>query len=371
MKNKITKKLVLSIVLSSIVIASFAQVTLKDAYKGYFYIGAAINSPVFSGQNAKAGELLAQQFNSTTPENEMKWERLCSKPGVYNFDQADKYVDFAEKNKMFIVGHCLVWHSQVPNWVFSDSTGKPLSREALLERMREHITKVVTRYKGRINGWDVVNEALNEDGTMRQSRWYKIIGEDFIEKAFEYAHTADPKAELYYNDYNIEMPAKRAGAIRIIKNLKAKGIFISGVGIQGHWHLPSPSIVDIDSSIMLFGQLGVKVHITELDVNVLPNPDNFSGADVSANFQQKREMNPYTAGLPDSVQAKLTQRYVDFFKVFIKYKGTVARVTTWGIDDNMSWLNGWPIRGRTNYPLLFDRNFQPKPVVDALIKLVK
>jgi endo-1,4-beta-xylanase len=350
--------------------ASIAQPGLKDAYKDYYYIGAAINGRIFTEQDAKANEVLLKHFNSITPENEMKWERIHPKPGVYNFDLADKFVAYGEKNKMFIVGHCLLWHSQTPQWVFTDSTGKNLSREALLERMRDHITTIVTRYKGRINGWDVVNEALNEDGTMRKSKWYNLVGEDFIEKAFEYAYAADPKVELYYNDYNIEMPAKRAGAIRIIKNLKAKGIKISGVGIQGHWHLPSPSIVDIDSSIMLFGQLGVKVHITELDVNVLPNPQNFSGADVSTNFQQKQEMNPYTTGLPDSMQLKLTQRYVEFFKVFNKHKAVMARVTTWGIDDNMSWLNGWPIRGRTNYPLLFDREYKAKPVVTELIKLV-
>ena len=371
MKNRITKKLAITIALLTIVIASFAQATLKDAYKNFFYIGAAINRGQIFEKDSLSNKLLVQQFSSITPENDLKWERIHPKPGVYNFEIADKYVALGEKDHMFIIGHCLLWHSQVPRWVFQDSLGKNVSREVLLSRLHEHISTVVGRYKGRINGWDVVNEALNEDGTMRQSKWLEIIGDDYIQKAFEYAKEADPALELYYNDYNIELPAKRAGAIRIIKSLQSKGIKITGVGIQGHWHLDMPSLADIDSSINQFGKLGIKVMLTELDINVLPRPENFTGADVSANFAQKKEMNPYVAGLPDSIQQKLTNRYVDFFKIFNKYKGTVERVTFWGISDDMSWLNGWPIPGRTNYPLVFDRKHQPKPVVEALIKLVK
>jgi len=345
--------------------------SLKEAYKNIFYIGAAINVPQIMEKDTNSCALLFQHFNSITAENEMKWERIHPKPGVYKFDNADKFVALGEKNKMFIVGHCLLWHSQTPKWVFTDSLGKDLSRDELLERLREHITTIVTRYKGRVNGYDVVNEALNEDGTMRQSKWYKIIGEDFIQKAFEFAKAADPNVELYYNDYNIENPDKRRGAIRIIKDLQAKGVKIDGVGIQGHWHLDTPKLEDIDSSMIQFGELGVKVHITEMDVNVLPVPDDFSGAEITDKFELQDQMNPYVSGFPDSMQLKLTNRYVDFFKIFVKHKDIVKRVTLWGITDNVSWLNGWPIRGRTNYPLLFDRNYKAKPVVEELIKLVK
>jgi endo-1,4-beta-xylanase len=347
------------------------SVALKDAYKNYFYIGAAVSSYQIIGRDTSSKELLLHHFNSITAENAMKWERIHPKPGVYVFDTADKYVSLGEKNNMFIIGHCLLWHQQTPRWVFTDSLGKDLTRDALLERLRDHITTIVTRYKGRVHGYDVVNEALNEDGTMRQTKWFQIIGEDYIEKAFEFAKAADPKAELYYNDFNNENPEKRAGTIRIIKNLQAKGIKVDGVGIQGHWHLDVPRLRDIDSSMAQYGRLGVKVHITELDINVLPRPDNFSGAEISDNYELKEKMNPYPNGLPDSMQLKLTNRYVDFFKIFIKYKDVVERVTLWGITDNTSWLNHWPIRGRTNYPLLFDRSFKPKPVVEELVKLVK
>jgi endo-1,4-beta-xylanase len=345
--------------------------TLKDAYKDYFLIGAAINSAQIVGQDTQSCDVLFQHYNTITPENCMKWENIHPKPGVYNFELADKYVVLGETHHMFIVGHCLLWHAQTPRWVFTDSTGKNLSREALLDRLRDHITTIVSRYKGRINGYDVVNEALNEDGSMRKSKWYEIIGDDFIQKAFEFAKAADPNVELYYNDYNIEIPAKRAGAIRIIKDLQSKGIKISGVGIQGHWHLDAPKLVDIDSSIMEFGELGIKVHITEMDINVLPRPENLSGADVSKNFTLTKESNPYPNGLPDSAQVKLTDRYVDMFKIFLKHKDVMKRVTFWGITDGMSWLNGWPIRGRTNYPLLFNRDYTAKPLVNELIKLAQ
>jgi endo-1,4-beta-xylanase len=345
--------------------------SLKDAYKDCFYLGAAISSNQIIGKDSASQTLLLQHFNSITPENAMKWERIHPKPGVFVFDTADRFVSMGEANHMFIVGHCLLWHQQTPDWVFKDAQGKDLTRDALLERLREHITTIVTRYKGRINGYDVVNEALNDDGTMRQTKWYEIIGGDYIEKAFEFAKAADPNAELYYNDYNIENSAKRAGAIRIIKGLQAKGIKVSGVGIQGHWHLAGPKLAVIDSSIAQYGRLGIKVHITELDVNVLPRPKNFSGAEVSLTFAMQKELNPYPNGLPDSIQVKLTQRYVDFFKIFVKHKDVMKRITFWGIADDMSWLNDWPIKGRTNYPLLFDRNHKAKPVVEELITLKK
>lgn len=369
---RIVSKLVVAAVGVATLIGSCTQeektTTLKDTFKDYFYVGAALSSKyVMDSTNAEL-KLSAEQFNTITNENAMKWERIHPTLNVFNFDTTDAYVNFGEKNKMFIVGHCMVWHAQTPDWVFQDSTGKDLTRDALLDRLKNHISTIMGRYKGRIQGYDVVNEALNEDGTMRQTKWYKIIGEDYIGKAFTFAHEADPNVELYYNDYNIEQPAKREGAIKLIKNLQSKGIKITGVGIQGHYHLDSPSLKDIDESIAEFGKLGLKVSFTELDINVLPNPFNLSGADVSTQFKLTPETNPYTTALPDSMETKLANRYADFFKIFVKHKDVLERVTFWGVTDKDSWLNGWPIPGRTNYPLLFDRSNKPKKAFTSVIE---
>ena len=246
------------------------QRALKDVFKSDFKIGAALNRRQIFEEDTRGVEIVKTQFNSITPENVLKWALVHPQPGKFDFAAPDRFVEFGEKNKMFIVGHTLVWHNQTPRWVFEDEKGKPLDREALLARLREHIFTVVGRYKGRINGWDVVNEALNQDGTMRQSPWFKIIGEDYLVRAFEFAHEADPSAQLYYNDYDLELPAKRAGAVQLIKKLQAAGVALSGVGLQNHNLIDWPTIADEDATISAFGALGLKVHITELDVDVLP-----------------------------------------------------------------------------------------------------
>ncbi len=366
------KRIVLAAILLSLAVSVLpAQTTLKDAYKDFFYVGAALNTRQYSGQDAAGAAIAQAQFSTISPENDLKWSLIHPQPDQYNWGPADKYVEFGEKNKMYIVGHCLVWHSQVPQWVFRGADGQPLTRDQLLARMREHIMTVVGRYKGRIKSWDVVNEALNEDGTRRQSQWQRIIGDDFILKAFEYAHEADPAAELNYNDYNLETSeAKLKGALALVADLKARGAAISTVGIQGHDNLTSPSLQQMDDTIAAFKKLGVKVALTELDIDVLPSNRPMT-ADVSATSQGAADSNPYKAGLPDEMQQKLAQRYADLFKVYTKYKGTVNRVTFWGITDGDSWKNDFPVRGRTNYPLLFDREHKPKPAFDAVIKVVK
>ena len=351
-----------------------AQTTLKDAYKDFFYIGSAINPRQFNETDAAGAAIVKAQYSTISPENDLKWSNVHPQPNVYNWGPADKYVEFGEKNHMFIVGHCLVWHSQVPAWVFQGENGAPLTRDQLLARMREHIMTVVGRYKGRIQTWDVVNEALNEDGTRRQSQWARIIGDDFIQKAFEYAHEADPQAQLNYNDYNLETSAaKRKGALALVADLKAHGVAIATVGIQGHDNLESPPVQEMDETIAAFKALGVKVAITEFDIDVLPSNNRPMTADVSATAQGGAAPNsdPYKAGLPADMQQKLAQRYADLFKVFTKYKGTVNRVTFWGVTDGDSWKNDFPVRGRTNYPLLFDREHKPKPAFDAVIQVAK
>jgi endo-1,4-beta-xylanase len=349
-----------------------AAVRLKDAYAGYFKVGAALNENQFSGIDTKGAELVKAQFNTISPENVLKWINVHPQPGKYNFEPADKYVAFGEANGMFIIGHTLVWHSQVPRWVFQDADGKPLTRDSLLARMHDHIATVVGRYKGRIKGWDVVNEALNEDGTLRASPWKNIIGDDYIEKAFQFAHEADPQAELYYNDYNLENAAKRNGAAELVKKLKAAGVTITAVGSQAHDKLWLENVAKHDTTIAVLGALGVKVNITELDVDVLPAATRNRTADVSVRVQGQgggaSAVNPYVDGLPDSLQQALAKRYSDFFKVFMKHRGVVDRVTLWGVGDGDSWLNNWPMPGRTNYPLLFDRQDLPKPAFKAVIE---
>jgi len=349
------------------------EVPLKEAFKDHFLIGAAINYAQIMKKDSIGVKLLKKHFNSITPENIMKWEEIHPKPGIFNFAPADSFVKLGQSLNMFIVGHTLVWHSQTPSWVFKDDKGNLVSRDTLLKRMKEHIFTVVGRYKGKVHGWDVVNEALNDDGTLRKSKWLEIIGEDYIEKAFEFAHEADPDAELYYNDYSLPNPSKREGAIRLIKRLKEKNIRIDGIGMQGHYDLKSPKVSDFETSIQKFAELGVKVMITEMDIDVLPGREIIFGADVNAkiNLEGKPEFDPWKNELPDSMQIKLANRYKEFFEVLLKHSDKVGRVTFWGVHDGQSWLNYWPVRGRTNYPLIFDRQGNPKLVYYTLIDLAK
>jgi endo-1,4-beta-xylanase len=342
---------------------------LKQAFKGDFFVGAALDTQQITGQDATSRAVLLAQFNSISPANALKWERVHPQPGKYDFDLADQYVALGRKNHMFIVGHNLVWHSQVPAWVFHDDKGELLTRDALLARLKDHIDTVVGRYKGKINSWDVVNEALNDDGTMRQSLWMKIIGPDYIEKAFQFAHAADPHAELIYNDYSLENGPKRDAAIALVKKLRSDGVYITGVGIQGHDHLDWPTAQLEEETISAFEAAGIKVSITEFDISVLPNGSQQHSADVSLKIEQNAALNPYVSGLPDSVQQELAKRYADLFGVFMKHPGEVERVTFWGVTDADSWLNDWPVRGRTNYPLLFARDGKPKPAFNAVLRI--
>lgn len=359
---------VASLLFAILLTSAGAQVALKDAFQGSFRIGAALNRAQIEEQDARGVALVIQHFNAITPEDILKWEPVHPRPGVYDFEVADRYVAFGEKYHMFIVGHTLVWHNQTPGWVFQDKKGRPVSRRALLKRMREHIRKVVGRYKGRINGWDVVNEAIDDDGTLRQTPWLKIIGEDYIEKAFKYAHEADPSAELYYNDYSLEKEAKREGAVRLIRKLKAKGVPITAVGLQGHFIMDWPSLEEEEATIASFADLGVKVMITELDVDVLPFPTPEQAGDATLKIELQPGMNPYKDGLPEAVEQAQAKRYAELFGVFLRHRDVITRVTFWGVTDADSWRNNFPVRGRTNYPLLFDRQGKPKPAFDAVIR---
>jgi endo-1,4-beta-xylanase len=343
--------------------------TLKDAFKGKFYMGVAINRMQATGKDKAEQELIKQQFNSISPENDLKWQHIHPEDGRYNFGPADAYINMGKQSGMFIVGHTLVWHSQTPDWVFEDESGKPLTREALLARMEGHIKAVAGRYKGVIKGWDVVNEALNEDGSLRDSKWRTIIGDDYIEKAFEFAHEADPDAELYYNDYNLYKAEKRAGAIKIVNNLKAKGIPIRAVGEQGHYNFKNATLQEVEATILDFVKAGVYVNFTELDISVLPDKGAATTADVANNAAYSKELDPYKAGLPKDIEKQLATRYGSIFELFVKYEQHIERITFWGLSDRNTWLNDWPVRGRTNYPLPFNRDLSAKPgVIEAIIK---
>lgn len=367
MKTHLTA-LVAGTLASGILVNAGAQPALKSVFTNDFLIGAALNPRHFSGDSNDEVLIVQKHFNTITAENAMKWMHLQPRQGEFAFTQANRFVEFGQKHGMTIIGHTLVWHSQTPRWVFQDQDGEPLTREALLERMREHIHTVAGRYKGKVHGWDVVNEALNDDGTLRQSPWLKIIGEDYLVKAFQFAHEADPEAELYYNDYSLEGERKRVGALTLVKKLQAAGVKLTGVGLQGHYHLERPAARQIDETIAAFANLGLKVMITELDVNVLPTPGS-GGADVGTRFNADPKLNPYSDGLPEEMQQRLARRYAEIFNVFLKHQQSVTRVTFWGVTDRGSWLNHFPVRGRTNYPLLFDRNGQPKPAFDAVVDL--
>ena len=341
--------------------------SLRAAYRGAFLVGAALNAAQFSGQDTAGAALVAAQFNTISPENVLKWELVHPRPAFYDFAAPDRYVAFGERHRMFIVGHTLVWHNQTPRWVFADSSGAPVSRDTLIARMRNHIQTVVGHYRDRIGGWDVVNEALDDDGSLRRSPWLTIIGPEYISLAFRFAHEADPSAQLYYNDYSLENPAKRQGAVALLRRLLAEGVPVTGIGMQGHDRLDWPSVEQEDSTIAAFAALGVKVMITELDVDVLPRAVRQTGADLRLSAAARPELNPWPESLPDSVQQALAQRYADLFGVFYRHRGEIARVTFWGVTDRDSWKNNWPVPGRTNYPLLFGRDGRPKPAFDAVL----
>ena len=361
-------KLVIAAALTGLMSSAGADPALKDAYRSAFVVGAALNGAEITGRNQRGDDIVRAQFSTISPENDLKWERIHPAPAGYNFDLADQYVAFGQKNHLYTVGHVLLWHAQTPRWVFEDNDGKPATKEELFERLRSHIFTVVGRYKGKIKAWDVINEVVGDDGKMRPSPWYKIGGEEIYVKAFQWAHEADPKAELTYNDYNIENPGKREEALALVKRLKAAGAPITTVGIQAHYMIGEPDLKLLDEAITEFAKLGVNVALTELDVDVLPRPGAGVTADVSLRLAADPKFNPYVGGLPDDVQQKLTERYAEIFRIALKHKDVVNRVTLWGVTDADSWHNGWPIPGRTAYSLLFDRAGQPKPAVEAIIK---
>lgn len=343
-----------------------SDLSLKDAVGDQFLIGVALNTRQTSVGDSLSQNLVKRHFTAIVPENCMKMEVIHPEENRYDFSKADELVNFGISNGLVVTGHCLIWHSQLAPWFCVDKEGKPVSAEVLKKRMKEHIYTVVKRYKGKIRGWDVVNEAIVEDGSYRKSPFYEILGEEFIPLAFQYAHEADSDAELYYNDYGMDIEGRRNGVVKLIRSLKERGLRIDAVGMQGHMGMDHPAIDEFEKSLMAFAAEGVKVMITEWDMSALPTVKQ--GANIADTLAYQASLNPYPESLPDSVSKVWNTRMKQFFHLFEKHADVITRVTAWGLTDNDSWKNDFPIKGRKDYPLLFDRNYQPKPFVMELME---
>ena len=341
--------------------------SLKSHFENKFFIGAAINESTILGKDDKSYQIVNNQFNSITPENSLKWMYIQPKPNQFDFNTADQYVQMGLDNGMYIVGHALVWHAQLAEFMQETK-----NKSEFRSHVENHINRLVKRYKGKIDAWDVVNEAFEEDGKLRNSVFYKNMGENYLEEVFKLAEKLDPEADLIYNDYNLYKPKKRNAVIEMVKQFKANGTKISGVGVQAHWGLNYPTIDEIEQIIYDFHIAGVSVSFTELDISVLPNPWELVGAEVNQNFSKFEgdpKMNPYPDNLPNEVALKLANRYYDIFQLFVKHSDKIERVTFWGLTDKYSWLNDWPIKGRINYPLLYDRNYKPKEAYRKVLQV--
>lgn len=352
------KSIILAVLTLSLhsVFAQDSTKGLKDYYRDYFPIGVAISLRAPAGEER---ELILKHFNSVTPENAMKPGPIHPEENRYNWNDADKIVDFAVQNNLKVRGHTLCWHQQTADWFFKDNNGNKVSKEVLLERLRQHINTVVNRYKGKIYAWDVVNEAVddNPNNLLRNSLWYEICGEDFIVKAFEYAHAADPEALLFYNDYNTERPEKRERVYKLLKMLIEKKVPIHGVGLQGHWSIFEPSESELKTAIEQFSSLGLKVQITELDVSIYK----------WEKLDRKRNEGESDAFTPELEQKQIEQ-YKMFFRIFRANRNVLTGITFWNVSDRYSWLDFYPVRGRKNFPLLFDQQLKPKRVYWEVVR---
>jgi endo-1,4-beta-xylanase len=336
--------------------------TLGSAAGGQLLVGCAVATRDLD--DPKLAALVAREFTCLTPEYEFMPQELIDDAGNFTFEKGDRVVAFAEAHNLPVYGHMLVWHFVTRKWLFEDPNGKPLPREKALANLKTYIDGVAGHYRGRIRAWDVVNEAISDnDGEfLRVTPALRAIGPDYIEKAFEFAHAADPAAALYYNDYNIEQPPKLEKTLRLVRALQAKGVRLDAVGIQGHWLVNWPPTGMIEKGIDALAATGVKVMITEMDVDPLPREVN--GADMT---QVEKGANPYPNGLPPEMQEKLAKRYAGIVAAIVRHR-SVTMLSFWGTHDGRSWLNDYPVKGRTNHPLLFDRKLQTKPAFKSVIK---
>ena len=363
--------------------------TLAELYEDDFLIGTALaggfNRGDSLGNSRSERSIISREFNVLTAENCMKPLYMRPAVGAFDFAGSDAFMEFALENHMEVVGHTLIWHHQTPSWFYTDADGNQLSRDSLIERMRHHIHTIVGRYKGQIRYWDVVNEAVvvesipkeqrvadaygrvsTRRAVLRKSKWLEIIGEEYIELAYRFAHEADPEALLLYNDYSLNDPIKVQFTANMVRDIKAKGVPIHGVGMQAHWHTEHPSLKEISGAIDTLAAVGVQVSLTELDMSVLPVAQEHAGADLSDLVGYADEYNPYAKEIPMSVLQLQADRFREIFNLLLDRREVVERVTFWGVADGYSWKNQYPIIGRMDYPLIYDRNYQPKPAYDAI-----
>ena len=344
-----------------------AEPTLSSVIGNRFTIGAAVNGEQMAGRDPLSVAIVRKHFNSIVAENEMKCENIHPFEDVYDFAGADSLVNFGTENNMEIIGHCLLWHSQCAPWFCVDSLGNEVAPEVLRERIREHITTIVSRYKGKVHGWDVVNEVVVEDGSFRNTPFFRILGTEFIYEAFRIAHEADPDAELYINDYGMTAPGRLQTTLAIVDTLRARGLRIDGVGLQGHMGMDYPSIESKEQCILAFKAKNIPVMITEWDMSALPTVTMSANIADGDTIRATPENDPYAQALPDSVSQLWNSRMAQFLNLFIRHSDVVKRVTFWGVTDAMSWKNDFPIFGRHDYPLPFDRMGQPKSFVKDLL----
>lgn len=365
------KKIIVS-ALCAVALPLHAQ-SLAEAYRDYWYTGVSVNQWEVEGDQESHWDVITKNFNWVVAENCMKCEVIHPQEGVYDFTLADKFVDKAKAAGLKVQGHCLIWHSQCAPWFHFDKDGKLVSREELKKRMREHIYTIVSHFKGRIDAWDVCNECFEDDGSPRKSLFWQILGTDYIPLAFQYAHEADPNVQLFYNDYSMNKPAKVEGVANFFRPLIEQGLPVTAIGMQGHMILEDAKelLPQYDHSIKTIAALGVPTFFSELDLSVLPNPYGFSGANVSDRFTYTPEKDPFKEGLTKEKEAEINQYWVDFYKMLIPHKDNILRLNFWCLNDANSWRNDFPIQGRSDYATLYDRQNQPKGMIQEIINLVK
>ena len=314
--------------------------------------------------------LLTAQFGMVTPENCMKPDALQRQSGQWRFEQADRFVDFARSKDLKVVGHCLVWakDDRTPAWFYLDGE-KPASKEVLLARMKSYIDTVAGRYRGKIAMWDVVNEALADGGGyLRESGWTRACGEEFIAKAFEYAHAADPDALLIYNDYNNELDGKREQMLKLLADLRVRKAPVHAIGLQGHYELDKVPYAELEKTLIALRAAGMKAVVSELDIDVIPRSRWW--ADGGKHRAEMAKINPYADGCPPEILARQAEQYAKLFALFRRYPDVIIRVSFWNLHDGQSWLNDFPWK-RVNHPLLFDRQGQPKPAYHSVLQALR
>ncbi|MDR2701854.1 MAG: endo-1,4-beta-xylanase [Spirochaetaceae bacterium] len=329
---------------------------LKDAWKHTFRVGTAVGGAVL--EHKEADEIITRHFSSITPENTLKFGPIHPEENRWDWKEMDSIAGYARQKGVVLRGHTLVWHNQTPSWLFRSGSGdEPVSKNQLFKRLEDHIAALTERYNDVVYAWDVLNEVIDVekgDNGFRLSSWYKIGGREIYEFAFKCMRQASPTAKLFYNDYNIEEGEKMEATVRFLSELLDSGIPVQGVGIQGHWYYNFPPEETLRTSIERYSALGLDVEFTEVDISAYE-------------FNDRRDKADYYTSIPEQILRQQAQRYKELFLIAANYPA-VKNITIWGIADNHTWLDNFPVAGRKNWPLLFDETYQAKEVVSTLIE---